>query len=133
MCRGSIMKILHRPGRPSMVHVWQQPIAPRLSVSAPAALVASAPRPGACRICCSPRGWAGMRAPHNHWQGDQLAGSQATSTLNFSKRFTSCFILKICLQGLNLKWEAVISGFFQLLASLYSGLNSYQAMNNRVR
>lgn len=126
------MNILHPPGRLSMVHVWQQPIALRVSLLAPAAPVASAPQPGACGLCCSPRGWAGSRALRNHWQ-DQQAGSQAPSTLNFSKDFTSCYVLKICLQGLNLKWEGLISGFFQFPASLYSGLNSYQAMNNRVR
>lgn len=124
MSSESIMKILRRPGRPSMADVWRSPF----SQAVP--LVPG----GADHLCATARsGWARRRAPRNHRRGDQLAGSQPTSTLNFSKGVTSCFLLNFCLQGLNLKWEASISGFFQFLANLYSGLNSFQPMNNRVR
>lgn len=124
MSSESIMKILRPPGRPSTVHVWRSPF----SQAVP--LVAGSTD----HLCPTARsGWARRRAPRNHRRGDQLAGSQPTSTLNFSKGVTSYFLLNFCLQVLNLKWEASISGFFQFLANLYSGLNSFQAMNKRVR
>lgn len=60
------MKILHPPP-PRVVQVWWQPVDLQLSLSAPAALVASAPWPGACRLgrhespeqtsARSPAGW----------------------------------------------------------------------------
>lgn len=57
------MKIFHPCGRPSMVRLWQQPTALRLSLSAPAALVASAPRAGACGSAARP-GAGQAQEPH---------------------------------------------------------------------
>lgn len=117
MSRGSITSILHPPGRPSG------------SMSGSSPLLSGCPSRPQQRWSPLPHGQepAGPAAPRHH----QQAGSQASSTLNFSKGFTYCFLLKVCLQGLNVKWEGLISCFFQFLASLYSGLNSCQAMNNK--